>query len=139
MDYVNARLQACWKRTRGNWSRYWKNNGGKTNPELARSKRKPDCCQEAWDDMCDYWELEKTQKYSDQMEANRAKQVNISRGGSRSLANHTFQLENIIQHKQVAMEKLISEGTTVTTSMEHGIEKEAIKSICGRKKTIQSG
>ncbi|XP_076917453.1 uncharacterized protein LOC143577528 [Bidens hawaiensis] len=175
MDYVNARLQACWKRTRGNWSRYWKNNGGKTNPELARSKRKPGCRQEAWDHMCDYRELEKTQKYSDQMEANRAKQVNISRGGSRSLANHTFQLtnpethmppsplqlyhkmhynaakqgwlnddsrlayENIIQHKQVAMEKLISEGTTVTTSMEHGIEKEAIKSVCGRKKTIQSG
>ena len=37
------------------------------------------------------------------------------------------------------MEKLISEGTTVTTSMEHEIEKDAIKSVCGRKKTIQSG
>ncbi|KAJ0892886.1 hypothetical protein HanPSC8_Chr09g0371261 [Helianthus annuus] len=28
------------------------------------------------------------------MEANRAKQVNISRGGSRSIANHTFQMIN---------------------------------------------
>ncbi|MFS8018770.1 putative transposase, Ptta/En/Spm, plant [Helianthus anomalus] len=47
-----------------------------------------------WNHLCDYWELEKTKKYSDKMEANRAKQVNISRGGSRSIANHTFQMIN---------------------------------------------
>ncbi|XP_076886338.1 uncharacterized protein LOC143536171 [Bidens hawaiensis] len=174
MEYVNGRLQSHWKRTRCNWSLHWKKNGGRTNPELARSKRKSDCLEEAWKHMCDYWELEKTQKYSKQMEANRAKQVNISRGGSRSLANHSFQLtnpethmppsplelyhkmhynaakqgwlndssrleyENIIQHKQAAMDKLVYEGITVTTSIEHEIEKEAIKSVCGRKKTIQS-
>ncbi|XP_076928123.1 uncharacterized protein LOC143591967 [Bidens hawaiensis] len=165
MEYVNARLQSHWKRTRCNWSRHWKKNGGRTNPELARSKRKSDCREEAWKHMCDYWELEKTQKYSKQMEANRAKQVNISRGGSRSLANHTFQLttpethmppsplelyhkmhynaakqgwlndssrleyENITQHKQAAMDKLVYEGITVTISIEHEIEKEAIKSV----------
>ncbi|XP_076956530.1 uncharacterized protein LOC143631762 [Bidens hawaiensis] len=135
---------------------------------------KPHCREESWNHMCDYWELEKTRKYSDQMEANRGKQVNISRGGSRSIANHTFQMtnpetqippsplevyhklhyngakqgwlndesrveyENIIQHKQMAVDKLNSEGTTITIAMEHGLEKQAIKAVCGKKKTIQS-
>ncbi|MFS8026839.1 putative transposase, Ptta/En/Spm, plant [Helianthus anomalus] len=94
MEYVNARLHAQWKRTRGKWSEHWKKNGGKTNPQLARSKRKSDCPIQEWNHLCDYWELEKTKKYSDKMEANRAKQVNISRGGSRSIANHTYQMIN---------------------------------------------
>ncbi|MFS7929356.1 putative transposase, Ptta/En/Spm, plant [Helianthus anomalus] len=174
MEYVNARLHAQWKRTRGKWSEHWKKNGGKTNPQLARSKRKSDCPIQEWNHLCDYWELEKTKKYSDKMEANRAKQVNISRGGSRSIANHTFQMinpetqmppsplelyhklhfnatkqgwlnensrieyENIIEHKQAALDELNSKGITITTTMEHQLEKEAIKSVCGRKKTIQS-
>ncbi|MFS7966175.1 putative transposase, Ptta/En/Spm, plant [Helianthus anomalus] len=164
---------AQWKRTRGKWSEHWKKNGGKTNPQLARSKRKFDCPIQEWNHLCDYWELEKTKKYSDKMEANRAKQV-ISRRGSRSIANHTFQMinpetqippsplevyhklhfnatkqgwlnensrieyENIIEHKQAALDELNSKGITITTTMEHQLEKEAIKSVCGRKKTIQS-
>ncbi|KAF5801205.1 hypothetical protein HanXRQr2_Chr06g0245371 [Helianthus annuus] len=81
MEYVHARLHAQWKHTRGKWSEHWKKNGRKTNPPLARSKRKSDCLIQEWNHLCDYWELEKTKKYSDKMEANRAKQVNISRGG----------------------------------------------------------
>lgn len=60
MGYVDARLQAHWKRARGVLSRHWKDNGGKTNPELARLKMKPHCREESWNHMCDYWELEKT-------------------------------------------------------------------------------
>ncbi|KAL8193572.1 hypothetical protein R6Q57_026707 [Mikania cordata] len=50
-----------------------------------------------------------------------------------------FISENIIAHKKEAIDKLTSEGTTVTTSMEQKLEKEAIKSVCGKDKTIQSG
>ncbi|KAD7477975.1 hypothetical protein E3N88_01111 [Mikania micrantha] len=93
MEHVNARLHAQWKRTRGTLSAYWKKNGGKTNPQLARSKMMPNCRnQEDWNHLCDYWELEKTRKYNDQMEANRGKQVIASRGGSRSISNHRFHL-----------------------------------------------
>ncbi|KAD2392819.1 hypothetical protein E3N88_39796 [Mikania micrantha] len=93
MEYVDARLRAQWKRTRGVLSQHWKKNGGKTNPLVARSNMKPDCrSKEDWNHLCNYWELEKTRKYSDKMEANRAKQVNISRGGSRSISNHVFQM-----------------------------------------------
>ncbi|KAD0806404.1 hypothetical protein E3N88_43693 [Mikania micrantha] len=93
MEHVNARIHAQWKRTRGTLSEYWKRNGGKTNPQLARSKMKPNCrSQEDWNHLCDYWELEKTRKYNDQMEANRGKQVITSRGGSRSISNHKFHL-----------------------------------------------
>ncbi|KAD5317825.1 hypothetical protein E3N88_17771 [Mikania micrantha] len=93
MEHVNARLHAQWKRTRGTLSAYWKKNGGKTNPHLARSKMMPNCRnQEDWNHLCDYWELEKTRKYNDQMEANRGKQVITSRGGSRSISNHRFHL-----------------------------------------------
>ncbi|KAI3826597.1 hypothetical protein L1987_00645 [Smallanthus sonchifolius] len=128
-----------------------------------------------WNHLCDYWELEKTRKYSDNMEANRAKQVMISRGGSRSIANHAYkmtnletqmppsplelwynmhfraekdgwlndhsriQYENILQHKKAAMDESNSEGTTIDTAMEHKFEKAAIKSVCGRQKSIQSG
>lgn len=61
MDYVNSRLQAQWKRTRGVLSQHWKNNGGKTNPQLARENMKPDCrSQDDWNHLCNYWELEKT-------------------------------------------------------------------------------
>ncbi|KAD2393417.1 hypothetical protein E3N88_40394 [Mikania micrantha] len=61
MEHVNARLHAQWKRTRGTLSAYWKKNGGKTDPQLARSKMKPGCrSQEDWNLLCDYWELEKT-------------------------------------------------------------------------------
>ncbi|KAJ0818372.1 hypothetical protein HanPI659440_Chr00c02g0707451 [Helianthus annuus] len=60
MEYVNSRLHAQWKRTRGIWSQHWKQNGGKTNPQLARTKRKSDCRSQEWNHLCDYWELEKT-------------------------------------------------------------------------------
>jgi hypothetical protein len=61
MEYVNARLRAQWKRTRGELSAYWKKNGGKTNPEFARKQMKSNCrSQEDWNHMCDYWELEST-------------------------------------------------------------------------------
>ncbi|KAJ0734556.1 hypothetical protein HanPI659440_Chr11g0421441 [Helianthus annuus] len=60
MEYVNSRLHAQWKRTRCIWSQHWKQNGGKTNPQLARTKRKSDCRSQEWNHLCDYWELEKT-------------------------------------------------------------------------------
>ncbi|MFS7906068.1 hypothetical protein Hanom_Chr01g00055011 [Helianthus anomalus] len=81
MEYVNSRLHIQWKRSRGVFSQHWKNNGGKTNPRLARSNMHGDCRnQDDWNHLCDYWESEKTRKYSDQMELNRRKRVNISRG-----------------------------------------------------------
>ncbi|KAL8244094.1 hypothetical protein R6Q59_010352 [Mikania micrantha] len=86
-------LMEYWKRAGGVLSKHWKKNGGKTNPLVARSNMKPGCrSEEDWNHLCNYWELEKTRKYSDKMEANRAKQVNISRGGSRSISNHVFQM-----------------------------------------------
>ncbi|KAI3695493.1 hypothetical protein L1987_78490 [Smallanthus sonchifolius] len=55
LEYVNERLRIQWKRTRGNLSEYWKNNGGKINPQLARSQMKPNCrSQEDWNHICDY-------------------------------------------------------------------------------------
>ncbi|KAD4385310.1 hypothetical protein E3N88_25478 [Mikania micrantha] len=61
MEYVDARLRAHWKRTRGVLSQHWKKNGGKTNPLVARSNMKPDCrSEEDWNHLCNYWELEKT-------------------------------------------------------------------------------
>ncbi|KAK1427930.1 hypothetical protein QVD17_16682 [Tagetes erecta] len=176
MEYVDTRLHAQWKRTRGVLKQHWQKNEGETNPQLARKKMKPDCrSEEDWNNLCTYWELEKTQNYSNKMKANRAKQINVSRGGSRSIANHAFKMinpetqmppspltlyhklhfstekqdwpnehsrleyDNIVQHIQAAMDKLNSEGTTITTAMEHKLEKEAIKSVCGKQKTIQSG
>ncbi|MFS7942992.1 hypothetical protein Hanom_Chr06g00495011 [Helianthus anomalus] len=52
--------------------------------------------------------------------------------------NSRIEYENIIEHKQAALDELNSKGITITTTMEHQLEKEAIKSVCGRKKTIQS-
>ncbi|XP_021997149.2 uncharacterized protein LOC110894261 isoform X2 [Helianthus annuus] len=175
MEYVNSRLHIQWKRSRGVLSQHWKNNGGKTNPRLARLNMHGDCRnQDDWNHLCDYWESEKTRKYSDQMELNRRKQVNISRGGSRSIANHAFKIrnpetqlppsplevyyklhynakkkgwlnedsrivyDNICKQKEEAMARLNTEGTIVTTAMEHDVERKAIKSVCGRAKTIQS-
>ncbi|KAD2394301.1 hypothetical protein E3N88_41278 [Mikania micrantha] len=63
MEYVNTRLRAQWKCTRGVLSQHWKMNGGKTNPTVARSKMKPDCrSEEDWNSLCDYWESEKTRQ-----------------------------------------------------------------------------
>ncbi|KAI3755346.1 hypothetical protein L1987_55143 [Smallanthus sonchifolius] len=63
MEYVNEQLRIRWKRTRGNLSEHWKNNGGKMNPQFARSQMKPNCrSQEDWNHMCDYWELESTRR-----------------------------------------------------------------------------
>ncbi|KAF5806075.1 putative transposase, Ptta/En/Spm, plant [Helianthus annuus] len=128
---------------------------------------------EDWNHLCDYWELESTRRYSDQMECNRGKQVVTSRGGSRSIANHVYHMTNretqtppspfevyyklhynakkgwqneeaeteyanIIQHKEEAVAKLISNGTTITTTMDHELEKEAIESVCAKKKTTKS-
>ncbi|KAD4982158.1 hypothetical protein E3N88_18829 [Mikania micrantha] len=60
MEYVDARLRAQWKCTRGVLSQHWKKNGGKTNPLVARSNMKPDCrSEEDWNHLCNYWELEK--------------------------------------------------------------------------------
>ncbi|KAI3784068.1 hypothetical protein L1987_43160 [Smallanthus sonchifolius] len=93
MKYVDGRLHAQWVRTRGALSRHWKENGGKTDPQRARLQVHSNCrSQDDWNHLCDYWELEKTRKYSDNMEANRAKQVMISRGGSRSIANHAYKM-----------------------------------------------
>ncbi|KAK9070575.1 hypothetical protein SSX86_010977 [Deinandra increscens subsp. villosa] len=175
MEYVNTRLHLQWKRTRGTLSAHWKGNGGRTNPQLARSKMKSDCRnEEDWNHLCDYWELESTRKYNEQMEANRAKQVITCRGGSRSIANHVFHMtnqedemppsplevyhklhfkpsksgwqnddarieyESIVQQKNEAMNKLISEDVEITSAMEHEIEKEAIKSVYAKTKTTKS-
>ncbi|KAM0041642.1 hypothetical protein Hdeb2414_s0011g00369751 [Helianthus debilis subsp. tardiflorus] len=46
--------------------------------------------------------------------------------------------DNICKHKEEAMARLNTEGTIVTTAMEHDVERKAIKSVCGRAKTIQS-
>ncbi|KAJ0715163.1 putative transposase, Ptta/En/Spm, plant [Helianthus annuus] len=175
MEYVNSRLHIQWKRSRGVLSQHWKNNGGKTNPRLARSNMHGDCRnQDDWNHLCDYWEPEKTRKYSDQMELNRRKQVNISRGLSvdsqsciQNCKNPETQLppsplevyyklhynankkgwlnedsrivyDNICKQKEEAMARLNTEGTIVTTAMEHDVERKAIKSVCGRAKTIQS-
>ncbi|KAJ0681148.1 hypothetical protein HanPI659440_Chr16g0632491 [Helianthus annuus] len=47
--------------------------------------------------------------------------------------------ENIIHHhKEEAVAKLISKGTTITTTMDHELEKEAIESVCAKKKTTKS-
>ncbi|KAL8239570.1 hypothetical protein R6Q59_016137 [Mikania micrantha] len=164
-----------WKRARGVMSQHWKKNGGKTNPLVARSNMKPDRrSEEDWNHLCNYWELEKTRKYSDKMEENRAKQVNTSRGGSRSISNHVYQMinpktqmppsplqvyykmhfnakkhgwlndharieyEKIIEHKKAAVNELTLKGTAITTTIEHDLEKEAIQSVCGKQKTLQS-
>ncbi|MFS7977714.1 hypothetical protein Hanom_Chr10g00907271 [Helianthus anomalus] len=42
--------------------------------------------------------------------------------------------ENIIHHKEEAVAKLISEGTMITTTMDHELEKEAIESVCAKEK-----
>nr|KAJ0192870.1 hypothetical protein LSAT_V11C800438710 [Lactuca sativa] len=70
-------------------------NGGMTDPQLTRSKMKPDCrSKEDWSHLCDYWETDKAHKYADQMKNNREKVVISSRGGSRSIANHKFSMKN---------------------------------------------
>ncbi|KAF5785698.1 hypothetical protein HanXRQr2_Chr10g0431711 [Helianthus annuus] len=46
--------------------------------------------------------------------------------------------ENIIHHKEEAVAKLISEGTTITTTTDHELEKEAIESVCAKEKTTKS-
>lgn len=37
------------------------------------------------------------------------------------------------------MDKLLVENTTITPALEHELEEEAIKSVCGREKTRKSG
>ncbi|KAL8209036.1 hypothetical protein R6Q57_008448 [Mikania cordata] len=46
--------------------------------------------------------------------------------------------ENIIEHKKAAVEKLTLDGTVITTAIEHNLENEVIKSVCGKQKTLQS-
>jgi hypothetical protein len=36
------------------------------------------------------------------------------------------------------MEELISKGTIITTAMAHELERKAIRTVCGKDKTIQS-
>ncbi|KAK1412236.1 hypothetical protein QVD17_33317 [Tagetes erecta] len=175
MEYVNDKLHHNWKRTRCRLHTHWKNKEGETNPGLARSKVSSSCRSLLdWNHLCDYWELETTQNYSHKMTINRGKQVIASKGGSRSIANHVFQMtnretqmlpsplevyyklhfnakkqewqnddariqyENIICHKEEAVAKLVSEGTTITTTMYHELENEAIQSVCAKEKTKKS-
>ncbi|CAI9269140.1 unnamed protein product [Lactuca saligna] len=89
--------------------RLHKKNGGMTDPQLARSKMKPGCrSKEDWSHLCDYWETDKAQKYADQMKNNQEKLVISSRGDSRSIANHKFSMENILQMKEDECTKLVS-------------------------------
>nr|KAJ0192818.1 hypothetical protein LSAT_V11C800435250 [Lactuca sativa] len=93
MECVDEQMRRQWKRTRNTLKDFWKKNGGMTDPQLARSKMKPDCrSKEDWSHLCDYWETDKAQKYADQMKNNREKLVISSRGGSRSIANHKFSM-----------------------------------------------
>ncbi|KAL8197945.1 hypothetical protein R6Q57_030051 [Mikania cordata] len=150
MEYVNAQLRDNWKCARGALSNSWKTNGGKTNPENTRSNMKPGCRSvEDWNHQCDYWESDKFQKYSDQMEINRGKQINPETQMPPSPLQVYYKLHYkdkkgwLNEHAKAkyvteAIDKLTSEGTTVTTSIERKLEKEAIKSVCGKDKTIQS-
>ena len=54
LDY---KMKKQWVRTRGVLKKHWENNGGMTNPELARTKMKDDCrSQEDWNALCMLWE-----------------------------------------------------------------------------------
>nr|KAJ0191099.1 hypothetical protein LSAT_V11C800424070 [Lactuca sativa] len=71
-----------------------KKNGGTTDPQLARSKMKPNChSEEDWGYLCDYWKSDKAKQYDEQMKHNRGKVVIPSRGGSRSIENHKFAMK----------------------------------------------
>ena len=50
-----------------------------------------------------------------------------------------YDRKKILQHKEDAMDKLLAENTTITPALEHELEEEAIKSVCGREKTRKSG
>ncbi|CAH1420912.1 unnamed protein product [Lactuca virosa] len=93
MEYVDEQMRRQWKRTRNIFKDYWKKNGGMTDPQLARSKMKPDCrSEEDWGYLCDYWESDKAKfKFCSNM---RRKLVIPSRGGSRSIATHKFAMTN---------------------------------------------
>ncbi|CAH1413664.1 unnamed protein product [Lactuca virosa] len=73
------------------------------------------------------------------MKHNREKLVIPSRGGSRSIANHKFAMENILQLKEEECAKFVSAGTSITQEMEYDIEKKVIKTICAKHKTLLSG
>lgn len=61
MEYVDTRLHSQWKRTRGELSAHWREIGGETNPEFARSQMRANCKSlEDWHHMCDYWEKDAT-------------------------------------------------------------------------------
>ena len=60
MECVDEQMQRQWKRTWNNLKDFWKKNGGMTDPQLTRSKMKPDCrSKEDWSHLCDYWETDK--------------------------------------------------------------------------------
>ncbi|CAI9294838.1 unnamed protein product [Lactuca saligna] len=95
MDYVDEQMRRQWKCTRNIFKDYWKKNGGMTDPQLARSKMKPDCrSEEDWGYLCDYWESDKAK-------------------------------ETILQLKEEEYAKLVSAGTSITQEMEYGIEKKS--------------
>lgn len=48
-------------------------------------------------------------------------------------------MENIIHHNGEAVGKLISDGTTITTTMHHKLKEEIIESVCAMEKIIKSG
>ncbi|KAL4567644.1 hypothetical protein LXL04_023233 [Taraxacum kok-saghyz] len=137
---VEMHLQRQWKRTRSTLKAYWVKNGGIADPSLAKSKMDPNCrSKEDWEHMCKYWETDKAQKYADQMKQNREKLVVPSRGGSRSIANHKYAMENIVKMKEDECAKLVSAGTTITPVMEYKIEKNAVTTVCSKPKTLLSG
>ncbi|KAL8240225.1 hypothetical protein R6Q59_013580 [Mikania micrantha] len=144
MEYVDARLRAQWKRTRGVLSQHWKKNGGKTNPLAARSNMKPDCrSEEDWNHLCNYWELEKTRiNPKTQMPPSPLQvyyRMNFNAKKHGWLNDHArLEYENIIEHKKAAVNELTLKGTVITTAIEHNLEKEAIQSVCGKLKTLQS-
>ncbi|KAL8242244.1 hypothetical protein R6Q59_012547 [Mikania micrantha] len=49
-----------------------------------------------------------------------------------------IEYENIIEHKKAAVNELTLKGTVITTDIEHNLEREAIQSVCGKQKTLQS-
>ncbi|CAH1426987.1 unnamed protein product [Lactuca virosa] len=53
MEYLDEQMRRQWKRTQNIFKDYWKKNRGMTDPQLARSKMKPNCrSEEDWGYLC---------------------------------------------------------------------------------------
>ncbi|KAL8265851.1 hypothetical protein R6Q59_003195 [Mikania micrantha] len=105
---------------------------------------KPNCrSQEDSNHLCDYWEFEKTRINKETqvppipLEVYHKLYFNAKKHGW--LNDYArVEYEKILNHKKEAMTKLTFERTTITTAMEHEIEKEAIRSVCAKEKTTNS-